>query len=48
MDHYLYNDNLSVKLNIVYHSSLNSKIKINNDPTTNLLTEYSEIQKFFE
>ena len=48
MDHYLYNDNLSVKLNIVYHSSLNSKIKINNDPTANLLTEYSEIQKFFE
>ena len=32
MDHYLFNDGLSTKLGILFYSSVNSKIKINNNP----------------
>ena len=48
MDHYLFNDNLSIKLNIISNSFLNSNLIINEDPIPFLLKEYSEIKKFDE
>ena len=48
MSHYLYNDNLSIKLKIVSYTSINTNIKINNDPIPFLLNEYTEIKKFYE
>ena len=41
LDHYLFNDKLSIKLNILLFSSINSKIKINNDPIPSLLNDDS-------
>ena len=48
MDRYKYNNNLSNKLNLVLFTSINSNIKIKNDPIPYLLTNYSEIEAFFE
>ena len=48
MDRYTYNNNLSNKLNLVLFTSINSNIKIKNDPIPYLLTNYSEIEAFFE
>ena len=47
MDHYLFNDELSTKLGILFYSSLNSKIKINNDPIPFLLKYDCEIKSFY-
>ena len=47
MDHYLFNDKLSTKLSLLFYSSINSKIKINNDPIPFLLKYDSEIKKFY-
>ena len=47
LDHYLFNDKLSIKLNILLFSSINSKIKINNDPIPSLLNDDSEIKNFY-
>ena len=48
MDHYLFNDNLSIKLNIIFYAFLNSNLIINEDHIPFLLKEYSEIKKFDE
>ena len=48
MDHFNYKNNLSSKLNIVYFTSLNNYIKIDNDPIPYLLKDFSEIEPFFE
>ena len=47
MDHYLFNDGLSTKLGILFYSSVNSKIKINNDPIPFLLKYDCEIKSFY-
>ena len=47
MDHYLFDEKLSTKLNILLYSSINSKVKINNDPIPFLLNDDSEIKNFY-
>ena len=47
MGHYLFNYKLSTKLNILFYSSINSEIKINNDPIPYLLSDDSEIKNFY-
>ena len=47
LDHYLFNNKLSIKLNILFLLSINSKIKINNDPIPYLIKDDSEIKSFY-
>ena len=48
MDKYFFNDNLSIKLNIVCNASINNDIKIDKDPIPLLLKDFSEIKIFYE
>ena len=47
MDNFIYNNELSKKLNLVSFASLINKIKSNNDPIPFLLKEFSEIESLF-
>ena len=47
MDNFIYNNELSKKLNLVSFASLINKIKLNNDPIPFLLKEFSEIESLF-
>ena len=46
-DHYLFNNNLSTKLNLICFASLNNKIKINNDPIPYLFKDFSDVESLF-
>ena len=46
-DHYLFNNNLSAKLNLICFASLNNKIKINNDPIPYLFKDFSDVESLF-
>ena len=48
MDFYLYNKNLATKLTIIYFTSLNNIVKINNDPIPFLISKFSDIEAFYE
>ena len=48
MDHYSFNMNRSIKLNIIGYASTNSEIQTNNDPIPLLFKDYTEIKSFFE
>ena len=48
MDHYFYDNNISTKLNIICFASLNSKIKLKNDPIPKLFEELDEIKAISE
>ena len=48
MDKYFFNDNLSIKLNIVCNASINNNFKIDNDPIPSLIKDLSEIRIFDE
>ena len=47
MDNFIYNNELSKKLNLVSFASLINKIKLNSDPIPFLLKEFSEIESLF-
>ena len=48
MENYFFNDNLSIKLNIVCNASINNDIKIDKDPIPLLLNDFSEIKIFYD
>ena len=48
MDHYFYDNNMSTKLNIICFASINSKIKLKNDPIPKLFEELDEIKAISE
>ena len=47
-EHFKYNANLSNKLNIILFSLVNSNIYIKNDPISDLINNYSEIELILE
>ena len=47
-DHYLFDNNISFKLNLICFSSLINKIKINNDPIPILFKEFCEIEALLD
>ena len=48
MENYFFNDNLSIKLNIICNASINNDIKIDKDPIPLLLKDFSEIKIFYD
>ena len=48
MDHCLNNKDLCLKLLIIYYTSLNNKLKVNNDPIPLLINKFADVQSFLE
>ena len=48
MDHCLNNKDLCLKLLIIYYTSLNNKLKVNNDPIPLLINKFTDVQTFLD